>query len=113
MVLTGIPITAHEAAKSGLITKVVKKEELDSEVEKITNAICAKSKPVIALGKRFFYEQLDLDLEDAYSQGSGVMVENLCLKDGQIGIEAFLSKTKPNWTHSWTTVAEEKNNSKK
>lgn len=70
MVLTGIPINAQEALRSGLITKVVKKENLSSEVETITQAICSKSKSVIALGKRFFHEQQDLDLEDAYSQGA-------------------------------------------
>lgn len=41
--------------------------------------------------------------------GSGVMVENLALKDGQLGVAAFIGKSKPIWTHSWTTVDEKKN----
>lgn len=34
------------------------------------------------------------------SQGSKVMVDNLSMKDCQEGIDAFLKKRQPKWTHS-------------
>ncbi|KAI1279571.1 Enoyl-CoA hydratase domain-containing protein 3, mitochondrial [Halotydeus destructor] len=113
MLFTGIPISAHEAVRSGLITRAVKKEDLEKETKVIVDAICAKSKSVVALGKRFYNEQEDMDLETAYGEGSDVMVENLALVDCQNGINAFLNKTKPTWTNTWDTVKVDKKKSSK
>jgi enoyl-CoA hydratase/carnithine racemase len=101
MLLTGRPITAQEALRAGLISRLVSKDKLEEETAQITESICSKSKSVIALGKQFFYHQLDLDVGDAYSEGSGVMTDNLTLMDAQEGIESFIGKRKPSWTHSW------------
>ncbi|KAH9402127.1 Enoyl-CoA hydratase domain-containing protein 3, mitochondrial [Tyrophagus putrescentiae] len=101
MVLTGRSITANEALVAGLITRVVQNDsELQSETDAVLQSILAKSRSVIALGKKFFYRQIELDLPTAYSQGSCTMVDNLQLKDGQEGIKAFIGKRKPAWSHS-------------
>ncbi|KAG9489901.1 hypothetical protein GDO78_005686 [Eleutherodactylus coqui] len=100
MLFTGEPISAHEALMHGLVSKVVSEENLEAETMKIAHKICQASRPVIALGKATFYKQISQSLEDAYRLTSQVMLQNLELKDGQEGIEAFTQKRKPVWTNS-------------
>ncbi|KAH9521444.1 enoyl-CoA hydratase domain-containing protein 3, mitochondrial isoform X3 [Dermatophagoides farinae] len=102
MLLTGRPINANEALISGLVTCISPSvEALHSQTESILESIIAKPASVIALGKQFLFKQLEMDnLADAYSQGSKVMVDNLSMKDCQEGIDAFLKKRQPKWTHS-------------
>ncbi|XP_063984300.1 enoyl-CoA hydratase domain-containing protein 3, mitochondrial-like isoform X2 [Diachasmimorpha longicaudata] len=101
MLFTGLPISAHEAYNAGLVSKVVNNDQLDAEVKKITDSINSKSRSVIRLGKNFLYEQLELDTSTAYTYGTEIMVGNLRLKDGQEGINSFISKRKPEWSHKF------------
>ena len=99
MLFTGLPIKADEALQAGLVSRVVTSENLDQEVDLICNAIKSKSRSVITLGKKFFYEQLNLQLDEAYEKGGKIMVENLALNDGKEGIKSFVEKRKPIWSH--------------
>ncbi|XP_033226888.1 enoyl-CoA hydratase domain-containing protein 3, mitochondrial isoform X2 [Belonocnema kinseyi] len=101
MLFTGLPITAKEAYEAGLVSKVVPNDKLEEEIQNITNAINSKSRSVVQLGKRFLYEQIDLDIETAYSLGTEIMVGNLKLKDAQEGIRGFVEKRKPVWSHDY------------
>ncbi|XP_063605331.1 enoyl-CoA hydratase domain-containing protein 3, mitochondrial-like [Penaeus indicus] len=100
MLLTGLPLTAEEALRAGLVSKIVPEEELDSEVQKTVDAITHKSKAVIALGKKFMYKQMEMGIEEAYREGACVMVNNINMKDGQEGITSFVEKRKPIWSHT-------------
>ncbi|CAG9788760.1 unnamed protein product [Diatraea saccharalis] len=99
MLFTGEPINAQEAYENGLVTKVVPVEQLDQEVEKIIDKIKLKSRSVIALGKQFFYKQIELGLLEAYQVGEDVMVHNIQSNDGQEGIKSFVEKRKAEWSH--------------
>ncbi|XP_073445088.1 enoyl-CoA hydratase domain-containing protein 3, mitochondrial isoform X1 [Dendrobates tinctorius] len=100
MLFTGEPISAHDALTHGLVSKVVPEDSLEAETMKIASKICQASRTVIALGKATFYKQISQSLEEAYRLTSQVMLQNLMLKDGQEGIEAFTQKRKPVWTNS-------------
>ncbi|XP_024066624.2 enoyl-CoA hydratase domain-containing protein 3, mitochondrial [Terrapene carolina triunguis] len=104
MLFTGEPISAHDALLHGLISRVVPEDKLEEETMKIARKICETSWSVVALGKATFYKQMALDLDAAYRMTSQVMVDNLTLKDGQEGIEAFIQKRKPTWSHSVNTA---------
>ncbi|XP_050348112.1 enoyl-CoA hydratase domain-containing protein 3, mitochondrial isoform X1 [Nymphalis io] len=99
MLLTGEPINAQEAYDSGLVTKVVPADKLDEEVSRIVEQIKHKSRCVIALGKEFFYKQINLDTLDAYKLGEDIMVQNVNSNDGQEGIQSFVEKRKASWSH--------------
>ncbi|CAH0725708.1 unnamed protein product, partial [Brenthis ino] len=99
MLLTGETISAQEACEYGLVTKVVHADKLDEEVNKIIDQIKHKSRSVIALGKEFFYKQIDLSTMDAYSLGEDIMVKNINSDDGQEGIKSFVEKRKASWSH--------------
>jgi hypothetical protein len=52
---------------------------------------------VIALGKRTFYSQVDVDQHQAYEETRSVMVANAQMDDAKEGIGAFLEKRQPTW----------------
>ena len=51
----------------------------------------------IATGKRLFYRQLEMGLEDAYGLASEAMVCNMDSEDAREGIDAFMGKRTPQW----------------
>ncbi|KAJ8915109.1 hypothetical protein NQ315_000361 [Exocentrus adspersus] len=102
MLFTGLPITAVEAKNSGLVSKVCPAGDIESEVNTICEAIVAKSRPVIELGKKFYYKQIDVDIRKAYELGAEKMVENLRMDDGKEGVRSFVEKRKPVWSHKKT-----------
>lgn len=99
MLLTGLPLTANEAKENGLVFKVCKEEDIDKEVDHICQSIMSKSRAIIMRGKRFYYRQVDLPLKEAFKLGEKEMIDTLSLKDTQEGIDSFLQKRKPHWSH--------------
>jgi enoyl-CoA hydratase/carnithine racemase len=98
MLLTGDRIKASEAARMGLVNRIVEKGSALTEAMNIATLIATKSPATIAIGKRAFYEQAEMTLEDAYRYASNVMVENMLARDAEEGIGAFMEKRTPNWT---------------
>jgi enoyl-CoA hydratase/carnithine racemase len=46
----------------------------------------------VRIGKRAFYDQIDLPLDKAYELTGAVMVENMLNRDTAEGVAAFLEK---------------------
>ncbi|XP_020307893.1 enoyl-CoA hydratase domain-containing protein 3, mitochondrial [Oncorhynchus kisutch] len=99
MLFTGSPISAQDALRHGLVSKVVPEERLEEETLAIARRVCQASRPVVALGKATFHRQMAQGWDAAYATASRVMVDNLALRDGQEGIRAFIEKRKPVWTN--------------
>lgn len=97
MLFTGDPISAQDALLHGLVSHVVPEEKLEEETMEIATKICAASNAVIAIGKSCFYQQINMNRNQAYQLAEGTMVHNLGLPDGQEGIEAFVAKRQPIW----------------
>ena len=97
MLLTGDLINAEKAMNIGLINDIFETEKLNKEVTEIANKIASKSKTTIKIGKKAFYEQKEMSLEDAYTYTSKIMADNMLHQDSEEGINAFLEKRIPNW----------------
>jgi enoyl-CoA hydratase/carnithine racemase len=97
MLLTGEFIDAATALGWGLVNRVVPAGELDDEIGRLAAAIMAHSAPVVAGGKRTFYEQVDLPLAPAYARAGTTMVCDMMAPDAAEGIDAFLAKRRPVW----------------
>jgi enoyl-CoA hydratase/carnithine racemase len=97
MLLTGMPISAQEAERVGLVNRVVPASRLVEETMQLARQICAASPYTVALGKRAFYAQLPLGFPAAYALAQKVMVENTLADAAQEGIHAFLEKRPPKW----------------
>ena len=97
MALTGALYGALEAERFGLVNRVVPAGAAYDEAMKLARAIAARSAATIAIGKRAFHAQRELDLADAYELASKAMVGNLLHEDSDEGIGAFLERRPPQW----------------
>ncbi len=97
MLLTGDSVDAAEALRLGLVNRVVPAAELDAAVEDLCARLLDKPREVLALGKRAFYRQLELGLEEAYRFTTEVIVGNALGRDFDAGLKAFLEKRAPVW----------------
>jgi enoyl-CoA hydratase/carnithine racemase len=98
MLLTGDLIAATRARELGLVNRVVPGAELHGATQALAEQIAAKSPLTVAIGKEAFYRQAEMDLASAYNYASEVMTRNMLARDAEEGIDAFLSKRKPQWT---------------
>jgi enoyl-CoA hydratase/carnithine racemase len=97
MLLTGMPIDAQTAADWGLVNRVVEPDELAESARALARQIAAASAMTVRVGKRAYYEQIDLDLSGAYEHCQDVMSRNAVAEDAQEGMCAFLEKRQPVW----------------
>lgn len=93
----GTKVSAEEAMKLGMVNKVVKAEELDAEIKKVTDYYANAPTKAIALLKKMLNKSFHSDLEtmldyEAYCQeiaGSSA--------DYKEGVQAFIEKRKANF----------------
>jgi enoyl-CoA hydratase/carnithine racemase len=97
MLTTGAFIEADRAAALGLVNRVVPAERLADEAQALAAIVAAKLGAAVRIGKRAFYEQIEMSLADAYAHTGAVMVENMLWRETAEGIAAFLEKRKPDW----------------
>ena len=97
MLLTGSLIDAETARAWGLINRVVPAAKLEDAAAALAAEIAAKSPLTLAIGKKAFYAQAELGLEQAYAHCAEVMTTNMLARDAEEGIDAFLEKRKPVW----------------
>src|SRR6266481_193363 len=67
------------------------------EALELARKIGAKSAAVVKLGKEAFYQQLNMNIADAYAYASEIMVKNMMARDAGEGISAFVEKRQPRW----------------
>ena len=95
MLLTGEVVDAKRALEWGLVNRVVPADDLVNETEKLARLIATKPPTTVAAGKRAFYQQMDLNLEQAYALASGVISASFAHEEGRAGMEAFIEKRPP------------------
>jgi enoyl-CoA hydratase/carnithine racemase len=97
MLTTGEFISALRAKELGLINRISNENELSAETLKLAKTVSQKLSAAVKIGKKAFYKQMEMPLEEAYKYTGEVMAENMGLSDTQEGINAFLEKRPPNW----------------
>lgn len=97
MLLTGDVYDAAYALRIGLVNEILSPALLTDHVSKFATRIASKSQAALAIGKPAIEMQADLNLEDAYSHCSKLMVENFMGAAAQEGVGAVLQKRKPVW----------------
>ena len=97
MLLTGEPVTAAEAARLGLVNRVIPHGTEHEAAFALAKVVASKSKATVKIGKQAFYRQADMGLADAYAYAAEVMTENMMTRDADEGICAFIDKRDPKW----------------
>lgn len=100
MLLLGETVRAEDALRIGLVNRVVTEGDALAHAEILARAIAAKSPLTVSIGKRAFYEQVEMNVSEAYRYASDVMVENMLARDAEEGINAFIEKRDPHWSGS-------------
>jgi enoyl-CoA hydratase/carnithine racemase len=97
MLTTGKFIETEEAARLGLINRAVPHDQLESATRELADTVASKLTAAVKIGKQAFYQQMELNVAEAYDYAGDVMVQNMLFRDTEEGIAAFLDKRPPNW----------------
>ncbi len=97
MLFTGDFIDAAQALQHGLVNRVAPPEQLDAELAQLLDAIVAKPRAALAMGKALVYQQRELGLTAAYQLAGQSMAVNMMDAAAQEGARAFAEKRAPVW----------------
>jgi enoyl-CoA hydratase/carnithine racemase len=92
MLFTGDPIDSRTALEWGLVNRVVSAEALAAETARLARASGRGSQASKAIGKRAFYDTIDLHLEAAYAHASEVMAASSMREEAREAMRAFLER---------------------
>lgn len=97
MMATGRRISAEEAMRLGVVSRVVPAADLDSAVDETVDALLRYSPATLALGKSAFYAIEDMDLDTALDHLHIGLTATGTTEDAAEGIAAFIGKRDPDW----------------
>jgi cyclohexa-1,5-dienecarbonyl-CoA hydratase len=96
LILTGAPMGAAEAARVGLISRVV--EDLEAETRRLVRLLAGKSAAVLKLARRALRDGADGSFSEALARVERLYGEGLlATQDMDEGVQAFLEKRPPRW----------------
>jgi len=97
LMMTGRRITAEEAQRLGVVSRVVRRSELDEAVDLVVNGLASVSPAVLRLGRNSFYAVEDLDFDTALAHLHVGLTSVASTEDAAEGVAAFLEKRRPEW----------------
>ena len=101
MILTGEPLSAQDALRLGLVSRVVPEENLEEEVSKMLARVSDQSSPVLEMAKKVMYDTIGLPLNQAIKKSADLYLNQLMdLDDAREGLRAAVEKRKPVWRNS-------------
>jgi enoyl-CoA hydratase/carnithine racemase len=95
MAMTGDAIDARTAETWGLVNLVVPMNELDDACTRLLRRATRGSPTSKGIGKRAFYEQIEMSQSDAYVYATDAMARASLLPNAQESIAAFIEKRQP------------------
>jgi len=98
MLLTGEPISAKEAARYGLVNRVVPVEAYYQEALRLAKQIAQQAPLAVQVIKKSVHKAQDLPLADALDYERNAFYLLLASDDRKEGMQAFLEKRTPRFT---------------
>jgi cyclohexa-1,5-dienecarbonyl-CoA hydratase len=98
MILLGGTLSATEAQKAGLVTRVVPDDRLEAEAAALIQRFEESSAPIVQFARRAIAGGLDLPFEEAVEHAEDVYLNQLmATEDVEEGLRAVVEKRKPAW----------------
>lgn len=97
LMMTGRRVTADEAMRLGVVSRVVRRSDLDDAVDLVVTGLASASPLVLRLGRDAFYAVEDLDFDAAIDQLHVGLTAVAATDDAAEGVAAFLEKRRPEW----------------
>ncbi len=97
LMMTGRRISAAEAQRIGVVSRVVPFAELDATLDETVDALVAVSPAVLALGKAAFYAVEDMPFDAALDHLQTGLTAVAATEDAPEGVRAFVEKRPPAW----------------
>jgi enoyl-CoA hydratase len=98
LLLLGEQIPAEEAARIGIVNRVVPAAEFEAVVSDWAARLAAKSPLLMRLGKDALFRQQDMAFADALEFLHAQLSLAFSTEDIQEGVRAFFEKREPRWT---------------
>jgi enoyl-CoA hydratase/carnithine racemase len=98
LIFTGEPISAKEAYKLGLITRVVPSKELARATEELALKLCQMSPLALKRTRDLMYQMEDMSFKDVPETALRALSAAFDSEDGKEARAAFIEKRKPRWT---------------
>jgi len=105
MLLTGAMVDADEAQRIGLVNRVVDREMLRDEAERIARSILSNSPAAVRLTWEAMHRGLGMSLEESALLGADLFGQVAATEDFREGTRAFLDHVEPTWSGRKDTVA--------
>jgi len=97
LLTTGDFLSSGQALELGLVNRVAPDGAVGDEARELAGRVASKLGHAVRIGKRAFYEQLEMTLDAAYAHTGRVIAENMLHRDTAEGVQAFLEKRPPDW----------------
>ncbi|TCS51827.1 enoyl-CoA hydratase [Primorskyibacter sedentarius] len=97
LILTNRVLSAQEACKWGLVTRVVASGQMIADARKLATELASGPTRAFGGAKRLLDTAYSESLETQLDKETRSIAEMMRTDDGQTGIEAFLSKQKPSF----------------
>ena len=99
LVLTGNTISAAELERAGLVSRVLPLAELMPAALKLADQIAYMSLPLVKLTKAAVLASFDTTLTTGMGVERALFQSTFALKDQKEGMDAFVNKRAPKWSH--------------
>ncbi|MFO1305511.1 MAG: enoyl-CoA hydratase [Burkholderiales bacterium] len=99
LVLTGRMMSAEEAERAGLVSRILPAASLVDEAVKIAEGICEFSLPAVMMAKEAINRAFEGPLSDGVHFERRLFHSLFATEDQKIGMKAFVEKQKPVFKH--------------
>lgn len=97
--ITAERFDAQTALELGMVSKVVEKEQLDHEIDKLAETLLANSPAAIVGAKQLVFDVAGRKINDELIDSTCERIAEIRVSaEGQEGLTAFLEKRKPTWS---------------
>ncbi len=97
LLFSGDAFDAAEAARLGLVNRVVADDQVDAAAGALARRFAAKSPVVMKLGRAAFLRANDLDYRRSIENAAETLANLVETEDAQEGLNAFVEKRPPAW----------------